>query len=382
MVGLDPECAFAVLTGGGAVLGRGPFVLFNFGAGFIGLTPDDGPHTIPATNYIYTYRVSGQGAAVTVKVSDQPGQYSDNYGYVQITIQSVSGQSSGGGGAGSLIPPGGSTQSVLRTISGIPTWGAQPDITEADLSLSDNTTANASTTKHGLLRKLDNNAAHFLDGTGAWTAPSGGGTISQITSTGSSIALTAPTGPTTNVDVAASGVTAASYGDSSHVASITVGADGRITSASSVGIAGGSGTIGFEVGYDQITAGVNITGTTEAAPTTIITCAAHTFDGAPVLATFFSPNIVMPTGSSSDVLGISLWEGATELGAIAFLRSGVTANTAIFGGSFMYRFTPSAASHTYLVRAWVSSTTGTPGIGAGAAGVGARVPAFVRFTKV
>lgn len=39
----------------------------------------------------------------------------------------------------------------------------------------DNTDLNASTSAHGLLKKLDNNAAHFLDGTGAWSTPGGGG---------------------------------------------------------------------------------------------------------------------------------------------------------------------------------------------------------------
>ncbi len=39
----------------------------------------------------------------------------------------------------------------------------------------DNTDLNASTSAHGLLRKLDNNSAHFLDGTGAWSTPAGGG---------------------------------------------------------------------------------------------------------------------------------------------------------------------------------------------------------------
>lgn len=257
-VGLDPECAFAVQTGGGAVLGRGPWVVFNLGAGFVGLTPEDGPHTTPATNYIYTYRVTGQGSAVTVKVNDSAGQFADNYGYVQITVQSVSGQSSGGGGGGSLVPPGGSTQSVLRTVSGVPTWGAQPDIAETDLNLSDNTTANASTTKHGLLRKLDNTATHYLDGTGAWTTPSGSGTISLITSSGGSVALTNAAGPTTNVDVATSGVTGGTYGDSTHVAQVQVGADGRVTSASSVAISGSSGAGGLILLYDS-TAGGSVT---------------------------------------------------------------------------------------------------------------------------
>lgn len=43
-----------------------------------------------------------------------------------------------------------------------------------DLTYSDNTTNDASTTKHGLLRKLDNNTSNFLRGDGAWAAPTGG----------------------------------------------------------------------------------------------------------------------------------------------------------------------------------------------------------------
>lgn len=70
---------------------------------------------------------------------------------------------------------------------------------------------------------------------------SSGGTISDVTSTGGSISVTAPTGPTTNVDVASSGVAAATYGDASHVAQFHVGADGRVTSASNIGITGIAG---------------------------------------------------------------------------------------------------------------------------------------------
>ena len=39
----------------------------------------------------------------------------------------------------------------------------------------DNTDLNASTTKHGLLLKLDNSATNFLNGQGAWAAPAGSG---------------------------------------------------------------------------------------------------------------------------------------------------------------------------------------------------------------
>lgn len=41
----------------------------------------------------------------------------------------------------------------------------------------DNTDLNASTTRHGLLRKLSNVATEYLDGTGAWSAPAGGSGI-------------------------------------------------------------------------------------------------------------------------------------------------------------------------------------------------------------
>jgi hypothetical protein len=39
---------------------------------------------------------------------------------------------------------------------------------------TDVTTLNASTTAHGLLKKLDNNASHYMDGTGNWSTPTGG----------------------------------------------------------------------------------------------------------------------------------------------------------------------------------------------------------------
>lgn len=46
-------------------------------------------------------------------------------------------------------------------------------ITDANLSTSDITTNNSSTSKHGFLKKLDNTAQHFMDGTGNWSTPVG-----------------------------------------------------------------------------------------------------------------------------------------------------------------------------------------------------------------
>jgi hypothetical protein len=48
-------------------------------------------------------------------------------------------------------------------------------VTEAMLNTSDNTTANMSTSKHGFAPKGNNDATYYLDGTGVWSVPAGGG---------------------------------------------------------------------------------------------------------------------------------------------------------------------------------------------------------------
>lgn len=53
--------------------------------------------------------------------------------------------------------------------------GDIPSITESKLNLSDVTTADTSITEHGFAPKLSNVATEYLDGTGAWSVPAGGG---------------------------------------------------------------------------------------------------------------------------------------------------------------------------------------------------------------
>src|SRR5215218_4682391 len=48
-------------------------------------------------------------------------------------------------------------------------------VTEAMLNLTDVTTANASITAHGFLKKLSNVATEFLNGQGNWATPASGG---------------------------------------------------------------------------------------------------------------------------------------------------------------------------------------------------------------
>lgn len=53
-------------------------------------------------------------------------------------------------------------------------WG-EVAVDEDQITLTDVTTNNSSTTKHGFLKKLNNDATAFMDGQGNWSVPSGGG---------------------------------------------------------------------------------------------------------------------------------------------------------------------------------------------------------------
>lgn len=172
-VGIDAETQFA---------DDGPFTPGHYsafqmnlgdGLGLRHIEPVGGPFITPQTNFFYTYNVVGAGSTVSFLIVDTP--YTDNYGKLLVTIQSTGG-SSGGGGGGSLLPdpslqPDGAW---LRTASGVAVWKATPQVAETDMTLSDVTTQNVSTSKHGFAPKAPNDATKFLDGTGAYSTPSGG----------------------------------------------------------------------------------------------------------------------------------------------------------------------------------------------------------------
>lgn len=68
---------------------------------------------------------------------------------------------------------------MTTPVLGTPTSGTLTNCTgytEANLSITDITTNNASTSAHGFLKKLDNVATHYQDGTGNWSTPAGTGT--------------------------------------------------------------------------------------------------------------------------------------------------------------------------------------------------------------
>lgn len=139
---------------------------------------------------------------------------------------------------------------------------------------------------------------------------------------------------------------------------------------------------GYQLNRTQITSPVNIASTTEATGTNIFPLLpAITFDGTEVMVEFFSPLVLGDSNAASDGVTISLFEGATQITRLAVGNTVAAASQSMpFTGK--YFFTPSAASHTYTVTAYATSTTGTPRVFAGSGGTNGYAPAYVRFTKV
>jgi hypothetical protein len=145
---------------------------------------------------------------------------------------------------------------------------------------------------------------------------------------------------------------------------------------------GGSSAPGFEIGYAQITSPVNVTDTAEATATALISSGALTFDGAPVIAEFYCMQVVTDSAAASDLVIVTLFEGASQICRLAEARTIVTTAQNVPSVYARFRFTPTAASHTYKLCAFATSTTGTPALNCGGGGTGGLAPCFLRFTKV
>lgn len=73
------------------------------------------------------------------------------------------------------------TQTGTGSASADPAWGT---IQGSDITFTDVTTGNATTSNHGYLRKLSGTSTQYLDGSGAWSTPASGATLGTNTFTG------------------------------------------------------------------------------------------------------------------------------------------------------------------------------------------------------
>lgn len=137
----------------------------------------------------------------------------------------------------------------------------------------------------------------------------------------------------------------------------------------------GSGGAGTELIRAQITASANITDTSEATATALITCGPFTYTGVAVYAEAFTYQLLSPT---SGFVALTLFEGSTEITRLATILGETSLQV---GGAVLarYKFTPTAGAHTYKLCGFVASTTGTPQLQAGSGGTAGPPPAYLRF---
>lgn len=179
------------------------------------------------------------------------------------------------------------------------------------------------------------------------------------------------------------------WGYSSTNARIPVGANGLVLQADStqtLGVkwasVGGAGAVEYD--YVENTAGVTVTATSDGNGngTAWIDGNAVAYDGATRIkiecyAPFWNYNI-----SNANIL-VNLYDGTTDLGRMANMGPSATTSTnqnvtPLYAARFL---TPSNATHTYHIRAWKSSASGTAAIGGAAGGASAYLPGWYRITK-
>jgi hypothetical protein len=128
-----------------------------------------------------------------------------------------------------------------------------------------------------------------------------------------------------------------------------------------------------ELGYAEVTSGVAVTSTNPASPTTVVSPVTVVCDGGPVSINFDACQAIT---ASSPGAYISLWRDGAELSRYWGVLSSA-ANTVPV--SLAYRDTPSAGSHTYSVRAHVSSWTLSFAAGGGTT---TQSPILLRVSKI
>jgi hypothetical protein len=150
--------------------------------------------------------------------------------------------------------------------------------------------------------------------------------------------------------------------------------DKRVRAAIGGGnIPGGGG----EVGYAEITANVAASVVAQASAVTIVALPAITFDGTSTYLLQFFGVVLVPTSASCYV---NLWDATTDLGYWNQAIS-TSAGQQNFTISLSRRITPSAGSHTFIAKAWSTTTAATIVAGPGT-GSAVFQPAFLRCVKV
>ena len=146
------------------------------------------------------------------------------------------------------------------------------------------------------------------------------------------------------------------------------------------GPAGSSGSTEYD--YVEVTGTSTITATADgnSGGTAVIYGNAVTYDGSTrVKIEFYAPYLQYNVAGQSIL--VNLYDGTTDLGRLCNMGPPSATATDLAPAKGERYLTPSAGSHTYHIRAWKSSASGTAIVGGGAGGASAYMPAFMRITK-
>ena len=127
-----------------------------------------------------------------------------------------------------------------------------------------------------------------------------------------------------------------------------------------------------------VTAPVTVSATSGPTATTVATSPAVTCDGSPLWIEYTSPHVQAPNVAGGTIF-VSMWDGSTDLGLVAAIYTpGNNIGVPVF---LRRKLSPSAGSHTFTVRAYVSpSGSGTVQGGAGGAAP-TYLPATLRIVR-
>lgn len=200
--------------------------------------------------------------------------------------------------------------------------------------------------------------------------------------TGAKLALTAPAANVLNVLGVANGETTPTWKGLFDATAPSTQAIGDAASAGTSLIAAhrdhkhampaATAIQGGELDYVEKTSATSVTATTEATANTVVTGNAVAYSGSQrIKIEFWCEYVIAPAAVS---IFLALYDGASSIGII-----GQVGNGSFVTPMYAVRFlTPSNASHTYSIRSYVGSGTGT--VQGGAGGSGASMPAFIRIT--
>lgn len=159
----------------------------------------------------------------------------------------------------------------------------------------------------------------------------------------------------------------------------SVATDAIWTTAGKVAVATGTATAteqwppGHEFDYVARTSNLSVTATTAGTADAVVTGNAVTYDGSTIILLEFYCAFI---DAGVDLL-MAFFDGSTQVDVFAAPPNSVRIQAGKIGS---LRLTPTAAAHTYSVRAW--KTSGTTNIYANTGTGGNIPPAYIRQTKV